>query len=55
MLKEPQLSFTIKNKACEIEHLNIDSVTIKYYLIDIEVLFSRNPFVESNTNEFSYV
>jgi hypothetical protein len=44
----------------EIIHSNIKQITIKFYLIDLEVLFSRNPSISlmnNNTehNEFSYV
>lgn len=30
-------------------------VTVKYYTIDAEILFSRAPFLKDNTTEFSYV
>ncbi len=59
-LKEPKLSFSIEKKKLEIIHSNIKQITIKFYLIDLEVLFSRNPSISlmnNNTehNEFSYV
>lgn len=34
---------------------NIYKLTVKYYLIDAEILFSRSPFVKDQTEQFSYV
>ncbi len=30
-------------------------MTVKYYIIDVEILFSRAPFLNESTEEFSYV
>ena len=38
-----------------IESDNISQLTIKYYLIDAEILFSRSPFVKDQAEQFSYV
>jgi len=35
--------------------VNIEEATIKYYIIDAEILFSRAPFLKGNAEEFSYV
>lgn len=35
--------------------MNIKSITVKYYLINAELLFSRSPFLKSNAESFSYV
>jgi len=35
--------------------VNIESITIKYYIIDAEVMFSRAPFLQNNAEQFSYV
>ena len=54
--KEPYLSFELgKNGNAEIECLNIKKIIVKYYIIDVETLFSRTPFLKDNTEEFSYV
>ena len=39
----------------KIETVNIKTVTVKYYLINAELLFSRSPFLKSNAESFSYV
>jgi hypothetical protein len=38
-----------------IEQSNILELTIKYYKIDAEVLFSRQPFIQDQAQQFSYV
>lgn len=38
-----------------IESVNIPTITVKYYIIDAEILFSRAPFLKGNAEEFSYV
>jgi hypothetical protein len=45
--KDPKLAFTInENKYLEIQSTNLNSIQINFYLIDLEVLFSRNPFIQ---------
>jgi len=38
-----------------IDSSNIEQFDIKYYLIDAEILFSRQPFVQNEAKTFSYV
>jgi len=38
-----------------IETVNLASITVKYYIINAELLFSRQPFLKDNTEGFSYV
>lgn len=42
---EPQMDFTIEHKTIHIDYVNIDNVKINYYIIDLEVLFSKTPFL----------
>lgn len=55
--KEQVLSQTLIDEqgALTIETVNIQTVTVKYYMIDAEMLFSRAPFLKNNAEEFSYV
>jgi hypothetical protein len=55
--KELHLNFEISeaDKALEIESANTKEIAIKFYIIDAEILFSRTPFLKTNTEEFSYV
>jgi hypothetical protein len=58
MKMEPRLTFEISEKeqgVIEIESANIKKVSLKFYIIDAEILFSRTPFLKTNTEEFSYV
>ena len=38
-----------------LETINIKTITMKYYLIDAELLFSKSPFLTTNAEQFSYV
>ena len=51
--KEPKLSFKIENKDGKIDliHSNIDEVNIKLYLIDLEILFTREPKISEIINK----
>ena len=44
---EPQMDFTIENKVIQIDYHNVERATINYYLIDLEILFSKTPFLNS--------
>jgi hypothetical protein len=35
--------------------VNIKEITLNYYIIDAEILFSRQPFLKDNAEQFSYV
>ena len=52
---EPTLDFNIEDKKWNIDYTNIESVTVKYYIVNPEILFTRAPFLIQNTEEFSYV
>ena len=43
------------NGELTIDSDNIKFLTVKYYLIDAEILFSRSPFVQDQAEQFSYV
>ncbi|TNV74380.1 hypothetical protein FGO68_gene14226 [Halteria grandinella] len=53
--KEPRLACELNEQKLEIEAANIKQVQVKFYIIDAEILFSRTPFLKTNTEEFSYV
>ena len=52
---EPTLDFKIEDMKCNVDYTNIDSLTIKYYIVNPEILFTRAPFFSQNTQTFSYV
>jgi hypothetical protein len=52
---EPNFDFKVESKKIQLNYQNLESVTIKYYEMDIELLFSRNPFVQRFSGAFSYI
>jgi len=54
--REPQLNVEVDAKGTlKIESVNVVNVSCKYYIINAELLFSRQPFLKDNTEGFSYV
>jgi hypothetical protein len=56
--KEPRLACELSSEIqgqLNLEVANIKQVSVKFYIIDAEILFSRTPFLKTNTEEFSYV
>ena len=56
----PSISFNIEGKNIAIHYQNLSSLSINYYKMDIEFLFTTNPFLYQNTQisevgKFSYV
>jgi len=51
----PSFDFQVEAKQIRLEHQNLKSVRVNYYLMDIELLFSRNPFVQQYSGQFSYI
>ncbi len=43
--REPGVEFTIDAKTLNVTWQNVESARVNYYLMDVELLFSRNPFV----------
>jgi len=38
-----------------LRHRNLESITVKYYLMDVELLFSRNPFAQQDGGRLSMI
>jgi hypothetical protein len=56
ILKEPVLEVKLNDNAqIMLDVRNLPLVVLKFYIIDVETLFSRTPFLKDNTEEFSYV
>lgn len=52
---EPNFEFRVENKKIHLTYQNLTSVTVNHYLMDIELLFSRNPFVQQFSGQFSFI
>ena len=44
-VKEESLSFELQSSNLVFTHINLSSIEISYYVMDIEILFSRSPFL----------
>ena len=51
----PSFEFDVDDKKVTLNYANVDSVTVNYYVMDIELLFSRNPFVQQTSSELAFV
>jgi hypothetical protein len=52
---EPGFAFTLDNKQIQLTWQNLDQVDVDYYLMDVELLFSRNPFVQEVSGPFASI
>jgi hypothetical protein len=46
---EPQMDFTVdtQTKSIHLDYINVERVKVNFYLIDLEILFSKTPFISS--------
>ncbi len=51
----PTFDFKVDNGTVEISHRNLKSCRVNLYAMDIELLFSRNPFVQEVSGQFSVI
>jgi hypothetical protein len=49
---EPQFALKVEGKAVTLDYRNLTEVTVNYYPMDLEFLFSANPFVSQDTSRF---
>ncbi len=52
---EPSFDFAVEAKKVKLKFQNLKNVRVNYYEMDIELLFSRNPFVQQFSGEFSFI
>ncbi len=52
---EPVLDLEIQGGEVIVHHRNLAECRLSYYLMDVELLFSRNPFVGEQAGQFAYV
>ncbi len=53
--KEPSFEFAVAAKTINLSWKNLETVRVNYYLMDVELLFSRNPFVQQSGGQFSMI
>jgi len=52
---EASFEFNVESKQVTVNYQNLDEIGVNYYLMDIELLFSRNPFVQQYSGQFSHI
>ena len=45
----------VDKQEVELDFQNLETIQVNYYLMDIELLFSRNPFVQQQSGNFSHI
>lgn len=51
----PAFDFQVESRKVVVNYQNLSTATVNYYLMDIELLFSSNPFVQEYGGRFSYI
>jgi len=51
----PSFEFEIEGTEIKLDYQNLTEVEVRYYLMDIELLFSRNPFVQQQADGFAMI
>ncbi len=52
---EASFDVALEGKTVTVTYQNLSDFRVNYYLMDVELLFSRNPFVQHVTGQFSFV
>jgi hypothetical protein len=52
---QPSIELAVDNRTVTLRHRNLEKVTVNFYLMDIELLFSRKPFVQEVSGQFSII
>ncbi|MCC6783877.1 MAG: hypothetical protein IT457_13625 [Planctomycetes bacterium] len=52
---QPSLEVALEGRRVALRYKNLTSCTVRYFVMDVEFLFSTHPFVQQGTGEFAYV
>ena len=52
---QPDIQLAVDNRTVTLRHRNLGKVMVNFYLMDIELLFSRKPFVQEVSGQFSII
>lgn len=52
---EPSFDFTVEARKINLHYRNIETVQVNFYEMDVELLFSRNPFVQQVGGNFASI
>ncbi|MEX2578347.1 MAG: hypothetical protein WD342_04750 [Verrucomicrobiales bacterium] len=53
--REPSLELTATGRRAELDYRNVEAVTVNYYEMDLEFLFSSKPFVSGESGQFGFI
>lgn len=53
--KDPFIELTATGREAKLRYRNLETVTVNYYEMDLEFLFSSKPFVSGGSGEFSFI
>ena len=53
--KEEILSMELDKTKLIINYQNIKNISVFFYIVDIEILFSRNPFLSQTKDELTFI
>ncbi|MGI9517129.1 MAG: hypothetical protein ACR2NP_08795, partial [Pirellulaceae bacterium] len=51
----PSFDFVVESRKTKVKYQNLQELTINYYQMDVELLFSRNPFVQRQDEGFALI
>ncbi len=52
---QPSFEFKVEAKQVQLSYENLTAVTMNFYEMDVELMFSRNPFVQQYSDQFSFI
>lgn len=52
---EPDFDLTVDGGRVTVTYQNLEELRVSYYLMDVELLFSRQPFVQQQSDRFSFI
>lgn len=53
--RQPALELSFESGAVALQHHNVAACQLRFYRMDIELLFSRQPFVQGDVERFSFI
>lgn len=53
--KSSSFDFAVDSQEVKLNYANLEKVSVNYYVMDVELLFSRNPFVQNVSGELTYI
>ncbi len=51
----PSFDFVVESRKTKVRYQNLDELIVNYYQMDVELLFSRNPFVQRQDEGFALI